>query len=65
MPDVELISSSFGGGWAIPLTDYARDCLEDFFQDDPAETPEGFGFIVEPQDVENLDKYLKEMELIT
>ena len=59
MPDVELISSSFGGGWAIPHSDWGRECLEDYFAEGPAETPAGQGYIIEPNEVEDLADYLK------
>ncbi len=54
MPDLKFISSSFGGGWLVPLSDDAREAYTNGF----AETPSPIasiggqeGWIIEPQDL--------------
>ena len=50
---VELLPSSFGGGWAIPLNDTGLAYLREFFGEEPHPLlPLGGqdGYIVEPHD---------------
>lgn len=61
-PAVRAIPSSFGGGWMIPLTPEGSQVLAEYFDAEPAPiAPLGglSGYIVEPQDAEDLAEYLK------
>jgi hypothetical protein len=50
-PAVKAVRSTFGGGWAFPLTDEGKKLLRDYFGEDPSPL-EPFGgeegYIVEP-----------------
>ena len=60
---VEVIPSSFGGGWVVPRNDPSREALEDsFFHEPPTPlAPIGgeSGYVVEPFD------WAECMELLT
>jgi hypothetical protein len=61
-PGAEVIRSTFGGGWIIPLTPAASMALADFFDEEPAElAPLGgrAGYIVEPNQAGDLAEYLR------
>lgn len=64
MSDVTLIRcSTFGGGWAVPETVAGRDCLADFFTEEPGELmPIGGreGWIVEPWMAADLAHHLND-----
>lgn len=62
VPDVRSTRSGFGGGWLVPLTPYGSQVLLDYYQEEPAPiAPLGgtLGYIVEPQDAEDVTNYLK------
>lgn len=61
-PGAEAISSTFGGGWIIPLTPAGSMALADFFDEEPAElAPLGgrAGYIVEPYQTGDLAEHLR------
>ena len=61
-PDAEIIGSSFGGGWIIPLTPAGSIALMEFFGDEPFEHAplDGrSGYIVEPYQAGDLAEYLR------
>lgn len=60
-PGVKVIRAPMGGGWAIPLTEAAKDILEDYFGEPPyAIDPLGGirAYIVEPHDGPDLGEML-------
>jgi hypothetical protein len=60
-PDVLAIRSTFGGGWAIPLTPAGAQALVEFFGEKPTEIPileQPLGYIVEPFQSGDLAEHL-------
>lgn len=58
-PDIILIASPMGGGWAVPLTDEGEDAGVFVFDEAPASVPLVFGggaggWIMEPQEADDL-----------
>jgi hypothetical protein len=63
-PAVKAIKSSFGGGWVVPLNDDGRRVLTEYYgpENPISELPplgNELGWIVEPQDAEDLAEYLR------
>jgi hypothetical protein len=60
-PGAEVISSSFGGGWIIPLTPAGSIALADFFNEEPCKLAVlggRAGYIVEPYQAGDLAEHL-------
>lgn len=62
-PGVRAISSTFGGGWALPINEEGKDALRDFYGEDASPLPiwvgEALGYVVEPQDSADLSEHLR------
>lgn len=64
--DAEVIKSSFGGGWIVPLTPAGSMALADFFDEEPVELAPLFGragYIVEPYQSGELAEHLRAADL--
>lgn len=62
-PCIKAIKSTFGGGWVVPLNDYGRLVLSEYYGEPPVDLPAVVGvpkgYIVEPQDAGELAEYLR------
>ncbi len=64
--DAQLILSSFGGGWVVPLTPEATPVLESFFGG-PASLQgpiDEIGWLIEPHEIEFLKEHVDEADIV-
>jgi hypothetical protein len=63
--DARLYTSSFGGGWVVPVTPQATPVLESFFGGPASFWPAigEDGWIIEPFEVELLAEHVKDADI--